>query len=265
MKIPTSRRRSLLASLAGGAWARSEEVAATSVGPENPEAVDLLLVLAVDVSSSISEAELRLQRDGYRAALCHDDVLSVIRSGPSEAIGLAYVHWAGLDYKRLILPWTRIRDHADAIAWGERMERAAHAAQGEAEAAAFPNSPVTSISAGLRMAASVLRDAPWPATRRVIDISGDGPNNDGPPAEAARDAVVAEGITINGLAIEGDPDVARELGEGASLEAYYRASVIGGPGAFVEPVLGAGTFAGAIRRKMVREIADLTARTRDNG
>ncbi|WP_240790206.1 DUF1194 domain-containing protein [Roseomonas sp. HF4] len=257
MMIPAPGRRALLASLAGSAWARSEDVAATSIRPDSPEAVDLLLVLAVDVSSSVTDAEARLQRDGYRAALCHEDVLSLIRSGPSEAIGLAYVQWAGLEYQRLILPWTRIGDSADAIAWGERMERAARAAQGEAEAAAFPNSPVTSISAGLRMAASVLRDAPWPAVRRVIDISGDGPNNDGLPAEAARDAVVAEGVTINGLAIEGDPDVARELGEGASLEAYYRASVIGGPGAFVEPVLGAGSFAGAIRRKMVREIADL--------
>lgn len=259
MMIPAPGRRALLASLAGSAWARSEEVAATSIGPDSPEAVDLLLVLAVDVSSSVTDVEARLQRDGYRAALCHDDVLSLIRSGPSEAIGLAYVQWAGLEYQRLILPWTRIRDRADAVAWGERMERAARAAQGEAEAAAFPNSPVTSISAGLRMAASVLRDAPWPSARRVIDISGDGPNNDGPSVEAARDAVMAEGITINGLAIEGDPDVARELGEGASLEAYYRASVIGGSGAFVEPVLGAGSFAGAIRRKMVREIADLAA------
>lgn len=249
----------------GTAWALSEEVAATSVRPESPDGVDLLLVLAVDVSSSVTDAEARLQRDGYRAALCHDDVLSVIRSGPSEAIGLAYVQWAGLEYQRLILPWTRIRHRADAIAWGERMERAARAAQGEAEAAAFPNGPSTSISAGLRLAASVLRDAPWPAARRVIDISGDGPNNDGPPAEAARDAVVAEGITINGLAIEGDSDVARELGNGVTLETYYRTSVIGGPGAFVEPVLSAGTFAGAIRRKMIREIADLTAFMRGAG
>lgn len=265
MMIPAPGRRALLASLAGGAWARSTKVAATSVGPDSQHEVDLLLVLAVDVSSSVTDAEARLQRDGYRAALCHDDVLSLIRSGPSEAIGLAYVQWAGLEYQRLILPWTRIRDRADAIAWGEKMERAAHAAQGEAEAAAFPLNPVTSISAGLRMAASVLRDAPWRAARRVIDISGDGPNNDGPPVEAARDAVVAEGITINGLAIEGDPDVARELGEGASLEAYYRASVVGGPGAFVEPVLDVGSFAGAIRRKMVREIADLTPFMRGAG
>lgn len=259
MLIPAPGRRALLASLAGSAWVRSEDVGATSIRPDSPEAVDLLLVLAVDVSSSVTDAEARLQRDGYRAALCHEDVLSLIRSGPSEAIGLAYVQWAGLEYQRLILPWTRIRGRADAVAWGERMDRAARAAQGEAEAAAFPSSPVTSISAGLRMAASVLRDAPWPAARRVIDISGDGPNNDGPSVEAARDVVVAEGITINGLVIEGDPDVARELGEGASLEAYYRASVIGGPGAFVEPVLGAGSFAGAIRRKMVREIAALAA------
>lgn len=165
----------------------------------------------------------------------------------------------------MIVPWTRISNDADAAAWAARMERAAVATQGEAEAASFPNGPVTSISAGIHLAAAAFQNAPWPAARRVIDISGDGPNNDGPPVEASRDAAVANGITINGLAIEGDPDVERELGEGATLESYYRSSIIGGPGAFVVPVRGAHTFGTSIRRKMMREIAGIASPTREAG
>jgi hypothetical protein len=251
MRIPATGRRALLASLAAGAALRVDAAAAH----DGEEGVDLLLVLAVDVSTSINDAEARLQRDGYRAALCHDDVLDVIQSGPHGRIGLAYVQWAGVEYQKLLVPWTLIRTRSDAAKWGETMERAARAAHGEAEAAAFPNGPATSISAGIRLASSLLQDAPWSAARRVIDISGDGPNNDGLPVEVARDAAVARGVTINGLAIEGGADVALELGEGASLEEYYRSSVIGGPGAFVVPVRGNDTFGAAIRRKMMCEIA----------
>lgn len=261
VKGPTPGRRAVLASLAGcGGWHSGRASPA-----DGGDGVDVLLVLAVDVSGSVSSAEARLQRNGYSAALRHPDVLRAIQSGPQGSIGLAYLQWAGVDYQRLIVPWTRIRDLGDAAAWAERMERATTAAQGEAEAAAFPNGPTTSISAGIRLAAAVLQHAPWPAARRVIDISGDGPNNDGPPAETSRDDAIAQGITINGLAIEGDPDVVRELGLDATLESYYRTSVIGGPGAFVVPVRGTETFGNAIRSKMMREIAGIRTREHEVG
>jgi len=101
----------------------------------------------------------------------------------------------------------------------------------------------------------VLLHAPWDAARRVIDVSGDGPNNEGPPAEEARDRAVAAGITINGLAIEGDSDVTLVLGAGATLTEYYRDAVIGGPGAFVVTAENIRAFAEAIRRKLIQEIA----------
>lgn len=217
--------------------------------------VDVLLVLAVDVSESVSQHRSRLQRDGYRAALRHELILLAIRSGPHGAIGLAYVHWAGIEYQRLLVPWTRVADRADAEAWADRMEAAASAASGEPAAAAFPNAPATSISGGIRFAAALFEDAPWEAERRVVDVSGDGPNNDGPPLAGARDAALAQGLTINGLAIEGGPDVERELGPGARLEAYYRAFVIGGPAAFVVPVEHPGAFRDAVHRKLMLEIA----------
>jgi hypothetical protein len=231
------RRRSLLA--AGGAAllpafaARAEDM------------VDLLLVLAVDVSRSIDEDEARLQREGYRAAISDMRVVEAIRSGMTGAIAVAYIEWAGSDYQRLVIPWTRIGSQEEADGWA-------------AELALAPRIALswTSISGGLEFSRRVLSECPYEGTRRVIDVSGDGVNNSGLPVEEVRDRVVAQGITINGLPIVNDrPSFGRQ--PLVPLDQYYQNSVIGGDGAFVIVAEDFESFGNAVRRKLVREIAGL--------
>lgn len=205
--------------------------------------VDVALVFAVDVSRSIDEDEGRLQREGYRRAVSDPRVVAAIRGGAVGAIAVAYVEWSGIDYQRLVIPWTRIASQQDADAWAERLART-------------PRVSVawTSISGGIDFSRRVLAECPWEATRKVIDVSGDGVNNSGPPAEEARDRALAEGITINGLVILNET-----LGFGGRpmqrLDDYYRESVVGGPGAFVIVVQEFESFGEALRRKLLREIA----------
>ncbi len=236
------RRRALLAAAAGpAALASPRALPALDRPPSARPAVDVLLVLAVDVSRSIVEEEARLQREGYGAAVCDPDVARAVRAGPTGAVGIAYVEWADFDRQRLLLPWTRIASAEDAAAWAEALAAAPLPAP----------ATYTSISGAIDFAREVLAEAPWPAARRVIDVSGDGSNNDGDPAEEARDRAVAEGITVNGLLI---------LGHGPAeptdpyLEDYYRARVAGGPGAFVIAAQDFAAFGQAVRRKLVREI-----------
>lgn len=232
-------RRSLLA--AGGAAALGAP--RRSIAAE--EAVDVAIVLAVDVSRSIDEDEARLQREGYRRAVSDPRIVAAIRGGMIGAIGLAYVEWAGIEYQRLVIPWTRIATQADADAWAEALDRAPRSAHRR-----------TSISGGIAFSRAILATAPWEAIRRVIDVSGDGMNNSGPPAEEARDQAVEEGIVINGLPIlNGRPP----LGVGLALEDYFRERVIGGPGAFVIAAEDFGSFGQAVRRKLLREIAGQSA------
>ncbi|WP_137128082.1 DUF1194 domain-containing protein [Roseomonas sp. HF4] len=220
------------------------------------DSVDLLLVLAVDVSASISAEEARMQQRGYRAGLRHPLVLGAIASGPVGAIGVAAVAWAGLGFQKLVVPWRRIVGMRDAQAWGEALSTAWAPVPEEAAAEAFPNGSLTCISRAIDFSRDVLARAPWDAPRRVIDVSGDGPNNEGPPVEEARDRAVAEGTTINGLTIEGDPELARMFGAGARLADYYRDAVIGGPSAFVVVAEDIRAFGDAVRRKLILEIAD---------
>ncbi len=214
-------------------------------GQTDADAVDVLLVLAVDVSRSIKDDEARLQRQGYRSAIADTAVVEAIRSGMLGAIGVAYVEWSGIEYQRLVVPWTRIASQTDANAWAERLTTAPRASLGW-----------TSISGGIEFSRRVLGEALWQGTRRVIDVSGDGVNNSGPPVEQARDRVVAEGITINGLPILNDHP-AFGSSSNLPLDEYYRESVIGGPGAFVIVVEEFESFGLAVRRKLIREISDL--------
>jgi Protein of unknown function (DUF1194) len=234
-------RRRLLLAAAGAA------ALATQMRPARAEEpVDVLLVLAVDVSRSIDEDEARLQREGYRAAVSDPRVVEAIRGGMVGAIGLAYVEWGGIEYQKQVLPWVRIADQAGAEAWAEMLAQAPRVSLSW-----------TSISGGIDFSRGVLKEAPWEATRRVIDVSGDGVNNSGPPAEQARDRAVAEGITINGLPIVNDrPTFGRMPPQ--PLDDYYRESVIGGPGAFVVVAEDFESFGQAVRRKLILEIAGLT-------
>lgn len=202
--------------------------------------VDVLLVLAVDVSRSIDEEEARLQRDGYYQALTDPDVLRAIGSGMVGAIGVIYVEWSGAHWQRVIVPWTRIATLGDAEAWVRELSRFR------------PRSiNTTSLSGAIAFSHRQLTEAPWPAARRVIDISGDGDNNSGPLPAEARDRAVDDGIVINGLAIMNDPHANMEM----PLDAYFRQNVIGGPGSFVIEVKNFHGFAHAVRRKLILEIA----------
>ncbi len=230
------RRRTLLAAAGAAAGLRSARA---------EEAIDVSLVMAVDVSRSIDEDEARLQREGYRVAVSDPVVVAAIRGGMIGAVGIAYVEWAGIEYQRTVIPWRRIATQADADAWG-------------AELAAAPRASLswTSISGAIRHARQVMAECPWEATRKVIDVSGDGVNNSGPPADQQRDAAIADGITINGLPIINDRPTFGRLPP-VPLDDYYRENVIGGNGHFMIVAEDFESFGVAVKRKLIREIAGL--------
>lgn len=214
------------------------------------EPVDLQLVLAVDVSRSIDDDEARLQRQGYIEALTSARVLAGIRGGQVGAIALAYVEWASWDYQRLVIPWTRLAGAADARAFTDAIAAAPRVSMNR-----------TSISGAITFALAALDACPFESTRQVIDISGDGVNNSGPPAEALRDRAVEGGVTINGLPIVNDRPTFGRLPP-MPIDQYYRDSVIGGPGAFLVVAEDFASFGQAVLRKLVREIAAAPGRAR---
>ncbi|RVC74090.1 DUF1194 domain-containing protein [Mesorhizobium sp. M4A.F.Ca.ET.022.05.2.1] len=207
------------------------------------EPVDIELVLAVDVSLSMSPEELEIQRHGYAAALTHDLVLKAIAEGAYGKIAVTYVEWAGNNWQRVIVPWTAIANRADAERVVEQLN--AHPPDSARR---------TSISGALEFGSDLFAESGFQGVKRVIDISGDGPNNQGAPVNLARDIVVSQGITINGL-----PLMTRGGFTGAydvnDLDRYYSDCVIGGPGAFMIPVNDWTQFPEAIRRKLVLELA----------
>jgi len=207
------------------------------------KAVDLELVLAVDASDSMSRAEMLIQRNGYIAALRSADVAAAIVS--RGGVALAYMEWAGPRSQRIIVPWTILSDANDGALFADRLA----AAPLSRFYKAVPWERGTSISHALLFATGML--SPGRGASRVIDISGDGPQNDGGDLYTARDRVIAEGVVINGLPIIISPTAAWRV----PLGIYYEDCVIGGPGAFVITVDDASLFALAIRRKLVLEIA----------
>lgn len=210
---------------------------------ERTSSVDLELVLCADVSSSMSEEELHLQREGYVSALRDPVVLRSIKSGRHGRIALAYVEWAGPNYQRVLVPWTVIDTPSDAAALAEAL-RAQPIVRGRG----------TSISGALLAADKLLAGAPA-GDRTVIDVSGDGPNNAGLPLQPVHDAFIDAGVTINGLAISlHAADTFDSFGPGY-VELYYENCVIGGSGAFIATVENTADFAKAIRNKLVNEIA----------
>src|SRR5262245_17085928 len=204
--------------------------------------VDLELILAVDVSRSMDIDEQQLQRDGYVAAITHPEVIDAITQGRNGRIALTYVEWAGPDTQYTVVDWRAIDGPEAAGAFAGALARAP-----------IQRFRGTSISNGLAFVAPQFDHNGFAATRRVIDVSGDGPNNMGIPIEPARALVVAAGITINGL-----PIMIKQPGGFAAipnLDKYYEQCVIGGFGAFLVVVQSADQFAEAIRRKLVLEIA----------
>jgi hypothetical protein len=199
--------------------------------------VDLALVLAVDVSASVTDDRYALQRNGFAAAFRDDAVIDAIGSGERHAIAVTLVQWSGPSSERQVIGWTIIDGAASGRALGAALEEAPRAF-----------SDFTSISGALDYSVMVLRTSGLDASRKVIDVSGDGANNSGRPLADARQAAIAAGITVNGLAI---------LGNEPGLEAYYRENVIGGDGAFIMVAEDYAAFSRAILKKLVREIADV--------
>ncbi len=218
--------------------------AAQSSVPLAAVPVDLELVLATDVSSSISTEELALQRQGYVAAITDRSVLRAIERGVHRKIAVAYVEWAGLHYRRAVVGWTLIRGGASARRFASRIV-----------GAPLRTGKGTSISRAIEFAVHLLARNDFAGTRRVIDISGDGPNNVGGLVTTARDAAVAMGITINGLPIfSTSRNPGDEFGV-PDIDRYYRSCVIGGPGAFVVVADTIREFTDAVRKKLLLEIA----------
>lgn len=203
----------------------------------DPTPVDLELAFVVDASGSIDEDETKLQRQGYLDALRNSRVLEAVTGGLHNAIAVAYIEFAADGCERLSVPWTRIHDRASAEAFGAKIL---------AQPLMFcPGG--NAVGDALAFAATSIEKNAFKGIRRVIDISGDGPNTLGSPVELVRDLIVATGTTINGLVIERPfmPD----------LDAYFRGNVTGGPGSFVIKADSRKTFAQAILKKMILEIA----------
>ncbi|PWE30682.1 hypothetical protein DDZ14_14740 [Maritimibacter sp. 55A14] len=198
---------------------------------------DLALVLALDVSSSVDAREYALQRDGLAAALNAPDVRNALLGTPGRWVSLAAFEWSGRYKQSTVLDWTALRSEADLARVTVRL---AAAQRSETE---FP----TALGYGLGYAAGLLARAP-DCARKVVDVSGDGINNDGFGPHLAYAHFPFEGVTVNALVIEDGS---------APLSAYFRREVLRGPGAFLEPATGYGAFERAMTRKLLREIGSL--------
>jgi hypothetical protein len=232
-----------VAHAAGFSSLRSGQVTAAA---EARSQVDVVLVLAVDVSYSMDLDELAIQREGYAQAIVSPDFLQALKSGPLGRVGVTYFEWAAANDQKLVVPWRVIDgpESADAVA-------------AEIARAPIRRASRTSISGAIGYALALFEQAPWEGLRRVIDVSGDGPNNNGPPVTVARDEALAKGIVINGL-----PIMLKQLSYATmdieNLDYYYEDCVIGGPGSFVVSIKDRDKFKEAIRTKLVMEVASLS-------
>ena len=220
---------------------------AVQSAPARAQEVDLLLVLASDVSRSVDTRKFELQRQGYAAALSNSRVVEAIRSGPHGRIAICFVEWSGQTSQKVVIDWSIVSDAASARKISDQMIELPRT---------FADR--TSISAGLEFSMSQLERAPFKTTRRTIDVSGDGTNNSGRDIAMVRDEVLAKGVTINGLVILSDsplPWNPEHTNPPGGLGEYYRRNVIGGAGAFVMVADNHDSFGQAIVKKLIAEIA----------
>jgi hypothetical protein len=218
------------------------------------EEVDFLLALSADVSRSVNHPKFLLQREGYAAAISDPQVLEAIKSGRHQSIALCFIEWSGFAAQKLVIDWTLIDGPGAARKFGDQLLE-------------LPRSFAdrTSISGGIEFAAAQLERFPYTATRRAIDVSGDGTNNAGREVTLARDETLAKGIVINGLVILSDHPVPwneEHTNPPGGLEKYYRDNVVGGPGAFVLVAENFNSFGRAIIKKLIAEIAFLPPSSR---
>jgi hypothetical protein len=212
----------------------------------NAPSVNVELVIAVDVSYSMDMDELAIQREGYAQAIVSQDFLQALRAGRGSKVAVTYFEWSMSGDEKIIVPW-RVIDGPESA---------------DVVAAEIMKTPVrrgssTSISGAINFAVRLFEESPFRGLRRVIDISGDGPNNDGAPVTGARDAALAKGIVINGLPIMVKRP-SHSIIDVENLDLYYEDCVIGGPGAFIMTIKDREKFQQAIRTKLVLEVAGLT-------
>jgi hypothetical protein len=221
-------------------------MACSVTGEARSAGVDLEVILAADVSRSIDDAEFDLQRKGYAAALSDPRVLAAIHGRQGAAIGVSFIEWSGDEDQQVVVDWTEIRDEEDAGSMAAAMIAAPRSFMGR-----------TSISAAIDFAMAHFAKSKWQASRRIIDISGDGTNNSGRAVTEARDQAISQGVTINGLTIINDKP---NLGYSAhtqppgGLPLYYRQNVIGGTNAFLLVIQDFNSFADAMAQKLAKEI-----------
>lgn len=237
-----------------GAALTATAAAAANILPAQIEngQVDVELVLAVDVSLSMMAEELAVQRKGYVAALRDPSIVAAMLGGERGSVALTYVEWASAGEQQTVISWRRISTEAEAESFAAELERAP-----------IQRSFRTSISSAIDHAIMLIEENGFAGTSRVIDISGDGANNDGAAVTEARDRAIAKGITINGLPIVARVGLAGNV-EVGSMDEYYANCVIGGAGAFSLPVKNWSEFAGAVRRKLTLELSDLDATSPDD-
>jgi hypothetical protein len=212
------------------------------------EAVDLLLVLAADVSRSVDGAKYQLQREGYAQALADPRVLNAISSGLNRRIAICFVEWSGVASQQVVIDWTLIDGPKAAREFGDKLMESRRS---------FADR--TSISGAIDFSVAQFARAPYEAKRRTIDVSGDGTNNSGRDVTAARDDALALGVTVNGLVILSDhplPWNPEHTNPPGGLANYYRNNVMGGPGSFVMEAKDFHSFGQAIISKLIAEIAD---------
>ncbi len=215
------------------------------------EPVDLELVIATDVSRSIDEDEARLQRQGIAAAFRDQDVIRAIQSGFLRRIGVAYIDYSSTDFIEIVIPWRIIADNKSAENFADALIKAP-----------LTYGQRTSISDALEFAVNMIETNTLEGTRRVIDVSGDGPNNHGRLVSNVRDETAARNITINGLPIINTHDAGQSRFYLPDLDKYYRGCVIGGVGAFYVVARDFADYARAIRKKLIFEIAGLSPDSR---
>lgn len=226
-------------SLAGPQAAQAQSRSAASE-------VDVQIVLAVDISYSMDPEEQRLQREGYVKAITSPEVLDAIRKGLVGKIAVSYLEWAGHHERQVVIDW-RIIDGPES----------AQAFAAELQSKPYRRAFRTSISGAIQASVDLLEKSGLRSLRRVIDVSGDGSNNNGPHVEIARDDALAKGIVINGLPIVIPRQNTRYV-DIPNLDAYYQDCVVGGPGSFVIPITNPEEFVTATRRKLILEVAGIT-------
>jgi hypothetical protein len=229
-------RHTLLRWIAAAALVLGLSQAVTAQAQVGSIQVDLQLVLAVDASGSVNQTRFELQKQGYVEAFRHPRVLSAIRSGMTGSIAVTMTQWTGPFQQIQVIPWTLLKDEATVNAFADAIEKTPRQLFGGG----------TSVSGAIDHAALLFPGAPYRGFKRVIDVSGDGSNNRGRPAQDARDDAVKNGIIINGLPI---------LSLEPYLDRYYFEQVIGGPGSFMVPAESYETFSAAVLRKLILEIA----------